>query len=362
MKINKSYLIAGLALLVIIIWFVISSGRHEDPVAPPKASTVEREIPSVVVEPRTAVLHQKTLSLYGRTEAAREVEIKAETAGLIVATPAREGSKINAGAIVCRQDVDARAAMLDQARANLQTAEADLNAATILAERGFQSSTRVTAIQAQVDGARAQVKSAQIELDNVNMRAPFSGIWERQIAEVGDYLAPGQACGLLVELSPLIVTAELTEQQVGLTAIGKSAKIDLATGQSVDGIVRLIKSRANPTTRTFRAEIAVPNDDFALKAGVTATIRLSAGEIMAQQIPSQILALSDEGLVGVRYVTSDDTVGFAHVQTVDEDEGGIWVTGLPEQTRIIVKGQDYVSEGSKVEVTMAGASPSEARQ
>ena len=356
MKINKSYLIAALALLLIIIWFVINSGQDEAPTQQSSApAKTEQAPPSVVAQRSSAVLHKKTLSLYGRSEAARVVQIKAQTAGLIVSAPAAEGRAIKKGAIVCRQDVDARAAVLDQARASLQTAQADLRAATTLAERGFQSSTRVTALQAQVDGALAQIKSAEIELDNVNMRAPFSGIWERQIAEVGDYLAPGQPCGLLVELSPLIVTAELTESQVGLIKTGASARVELATGQTVDGVVRLIESRANPATRTFRAEISVPNPDMSLKAGVTATVKLAAGEVMAHLIPSQILALNDEGLVGVRYVDFDDRVGFAQVTTVDEDAGGLWVTGLPESTRIIVKGQDYVTEGAQVSVTLGSA-------
>lgn len=353
MKINKSYLIAALALLAIVIWFVLNSGQEDTPSTQPESpAQAEQAPPSVVAQRSNAQLHKKTLSLYGRSEAAREVQIKAQTAGLIVSAPAKEGRRINKGAVVCRQDVDARSAVLDQARANLQTAQADLRAATTLAKKGFQSSTRVTALQAQVDGARAQIKSAEIELDNVNMRAPFSGIWERQIAEVGDYLAPGQPCGLLVELSPLIVTAELTESQVGLIKIGAPARVDLATGENVDGVVRLIESRANPTTRTFRAEISVPNPDMSLKAGVTATVKLSAGEVMAHLIPSQILALNDQGLVGVRYVDFDDRVGFARVITVDEDENGLWVTGLPEATRIIVKGQDYVTEGASVSVTL----------
>jgi len=60
---------------------------------------------------------------------------------------------------------------------------------------------------------RDGVKQAQIELDNVNMRAPFSAIFDSQMAEVGDYLLPGQACGKLIEMNPLIVAVELTETQ-----------------------------------------------------------------------------------------------------------------------------------------------------
>jgi multidrug efflux system membrane fusion protein len=63
------------------------------------------------------------------------------------------------------------------------------------------------------------------------------------------------------------------------------------------------------------------------------------------------LTLADSGNVGIRYVDNANIVRFAEVKTIDEDENGIWVTGLPENTRIIVEGQDFVSVGMEVDVT-----------
>ena len=97
----------------------------------------------------------------------------------------------------------------------------------------------------------------------------------------------------------------------------------------------------------------MPNSDFNLKAGVTATVRFEAGSTKAQHIPSQILGLDDQGRLGVRYLDSDNSVHFTQVTTIDEDEKGIWVTGLPEDTRVIVKGYEYVAVGSIVEAVDA---------
>ncbi len=359
MKINKSYFIAGLLMLAIILWFLLHYFKpetFEGDDAANKAAASEQTLPSVVYRNARASLHERAFALYGRTEASREVNVKAQTAGIVVSAPATEGEAVKRGALLCRQDVDARQSVLDQANANLRSVNVDLAAARTLADKGYQSATRVTAIEAQLDGAKAAVTQAQIELDNVNIRAPFAGIWERRLAELGDYLAPGQACGLLVDLSPLIVRVDLTEGQLGLIKAGQDARIKLATGQDVMGKVRLIESKADPLTRTFSTEIAVDNADMSLKAGVTADVKLISGKVSAQQIPSQILTLNDQGLVGVRYLNKDDTVAFTAVETVDEDAGGIWVTGLPDKTRIIVKGQDYVSAGTLVEPILEGAS------
>ena len=352
MKLNTSYLIAGGLVILGAIWFAVNNGGDDAPltVSTPATAKTEarRSIPTVRVKEIIAQDHPNILELYGQTRAAREVSVKAETAGLVAAINAREGAKIGKGQILCRQGVNARQAIVDQATANLRTIESDLNAARILAEKGYQSQTRVMSFEAQLDGAKAALKQAEIELDAINIRSPFSGVWERQEAEVGDYLSPGMSCGLLVDLSPLKVDVELTEMQLALVERGMGADIILATGEQVSGKMAFIESRADPATRTFRGELHVPNEAFALRAGVTATVRLTSGLTRAQQIPGNILTLDESGSVGVRYVDANNIVRFATITTIDEDEDGQWVTGLPERTKIIIEGQNFVSVGQEV--------------
>jgi len=354
MKINRSYIVAAGLFILIGIWFAVNNiGKDKTVIGKTQAETraeieANSQKPTVQVRSVTAQNHDNILQLYGQSAASREVNVKAETAGLIVSTPIAEGRVVTKGTTLCRQDIDARQAMLDQAIANKRAIETDLNAARVLAERGYQSASRVTTFEAQMDGATASIKQAQIELDNVNMRAPFGGIWERQQAQIGDYLAPGQACGLLVDLSPLHVVVQLTEDQVSSIAKDDTANVALATGETVTANVAFIEAKADPATRTFRTVMHVPNDDFKLKAGVTATVRLKAGEAMAHQIPANILTLDDNGTVGVRYVDDRNIVRFAAVTTIDEDDDGAWVTGLPQTTRVIIEGQSFVSEGMEV--------------
>lgn len=348
MKINSSYLISGLAILLIAIWFFANSGNSKQGNTQTQTKAVEVETPTVVIKSVTAVFHPRTLEIYGRTEPNRSVSVKAETAGLVISTPIAEGRIIGSGTVICRQDIDARKAMVDQANANLKSREFDLNSTQTLVDKGYRSAIQLENLKAQVDGARASVKQAQIELDNINMRAPFRGLYTEQMAEVGDYLSPGQPCGRLLEMDPLVITGELTENQVGSVKIGQETTVQLATGQDITGKVRFINPTANPSTRTFRFEVTTPNKDYQLKGGVTATVKLDTGKIKAHRIPGRVLALGTRGDVGVRYVDSDNRVRFAIVETIDEDGEGVWVTGLPETARVIIQGQDYVSDGVEV--------------
>ena len=355
MKLNTSYIIAAVLVILGAVWFAVNNAGEPapKPVSTPATAkdAAQKSMPSVLVRRVRASDHPNVIELYGQSSANREVALKAETMGLVSEIFVREGDYVKKGQTVCRQDLNARDALVDQAKANMRQIETDLNAARILAEKGFQSATRVTAFEAQLDGARAALKQAEIEADNINIRAPFSGLWERQDAQIGDFLSPGMSCGLLVDLSPLKINAQLTETQLGAIKDDATADIELATGERLTGKIGFIESKADPMTRTFRTEIQVPNPKLSLRAGVTATVRISSGMTSAQQVPGRVLTLADSGNVGIRYVDSANIVRFAEVKTIDEDENGLWVTGLPNNTRIIIEGQDFVSVGMEVDVS-----------
>ncbi|MEP6342915.1 MAG: efflux RND transporter periplasmic adaptor subunit [Maricaulaceae bacterium] len=355
MKITRSQIIALAASILLVLWFVfnnISDGPIASTVSSPKPSK-DAALPTVLVAQRTASQRQPVLELFGQTEANRQVRVKANTASVVTHTPLREGQIVNKRDVMCVQSVNERDARVEQAKAQLTRADLEYQAAVKLAERGFRSETQVASLKANVDAATASLKAAEVERSNVNMLVPFRGIFEHQDAHVGDFLSAGQACGLVVELDPLIVAVQLTENQVGSVKTGQTANITLATGETVTGTLRRIEALASANTRSFRSEVTVPNPKMALKAGVTANVRLSSKDtLLAQHIPAGILALNDAGDIGVRYVDDNDYVHFAVTTTIDEDETGVWVTGLPEYTRIIIKGQDFVSSGTKVSTTI----------
>ena len=350
MSIRPAYIVAFVAVVALGMWFGFNSAGNERDLY---ADVEQRQqtapaLPSVVTRTVAAEPREVRLTAYGRTQPNRSVQVRAKTAASLVATPVAEGTFVRRGDVICRQDVDARQANVDQARAQLAKAQSDLAATQVLVDKGYRSATSLPRDRAAVDAARAQLKSAEIELGNVVLRAPFDGLYEERLAEVGDYLAPGQPCALIVELDPLKVETELTETQVGAVARGQDVSVQLATGERVTGEVQFVESIANPATRTFRMETRLPNADGRLKAGVSATVGLATGEAMATRVPSGILTLDDQGRTGVRYVDATNRVRFALTEQVDESDDGLWLTGLPDVARIIVEGQDFVSIGTEV--------------
>jgi len=278
MKLTRSQILAIIASLVLILWFVIRNHEPADNAGesantPAAAQDVKTPpAPTVLIIERTASPHQQVLELFGQSEANRQVSVKANTASVVIKTPLKEGQIVNKGDIMCVQTVNERDARVAQASAQLQRAQLEYDAAVKLAKRGFRSETQVASQKAGLDAASATL--------------PFRGLFERQDAHIGDYLAPGQPCGLVVEIDPLIITVQLTETQLSQVKRGQTADIKLATGERVQGKLRRIETIANPSTRSFRTEITVPNRKMTLKAGVTAEVRiLSDQTVMAQNIP-----------------------------------------------------------------------------
>ena len=116
--------------------------------------------------------------------------------------------------------------------------------------------------------------------------------------------------------------------------------------------MRYIASETTGATRTFKVEASSPNPDYVLRSGLTVELALPLTPVRAHSIPSSLLALDDEGKLGVRILNKQNVVQFHNVQLLGDSSDGVWVLGLPEQTRLITVGQEYVSSGSTVEVVL----------
>lgn len=357
---NRSVKIAIAIFVFFLVWFAGRSllrgsiSTHEESVAMQE----ETAVPEAVFITATARPHMMTIKAKGRTAPDKTVTVKAGTTGTVVSTPAQEGRFVNRGDLLCGLDVEARAARLKEAEAYRDSARVDYDATVDLAAKGLTPANRAAAAKATLDAAEAAVNSARVELSKTQIRAPFSGIFETRLAEAGDFLSPGQPCGVLVDMDPVIVAVEVTEAQAGQVTTGMPATVRLASGKTYDATLRYVARTANERTRTFPIEAALDSGDDPVPAGVTAELTIPVSEVPATLVSAGLLTLSDTGELGLRYVDDQDRVQFAAIRIIDETPEGTWVTGLPETVRLISLGQDYLAEGVKVKpVAQGGARP-----
>ena len=357
--IRRSYVIAGVIFLLLVVYVASgifggtaknNSAKGENAEGGKSTKANEISTPTVRVRTIMAETRRQDLVVRGQSEALRKVLVRAETAGKVSAVRADRGKAVKAGDTICELKVDERLAMLKQARAVMKQRRLEYDASKQLKEKGFRSDTAVAGDQAEFEAANAQVERMERELQNTKLKAPFDGIVDARMVDVGDYLAPGQPCALVIDQDPFLVVGQASEKDVGAIHTGDVGWAKLVTGERVDGKVRFISKSADLATRTFRVELEVSNKDGAIRDGVTAEMHITGEQVEAHRISPAILTLDEKNAIGVRIVDAGKHVRFMPVTIVAEAADGVWISGLPKSVMIITVGQDYVTIGQEVRI------------
>ena len=356
MRLNRSQWLALVIAVALAAWLGSgqmgpqpADGKVAEETAPsevvPKAKPLQRvQVRTLRAEPVT-----REVVIHGHTAPARRVTLRAETEGRIVEVAAERGADIDEGALVARIDMRTRRDSLSQAEALLHQRELEYRAAKKLHQKNLRSDSQLAEALTALEASQAELRAIQMDIKHVAIRASFAGRLEERPVEVGDYVAPGDPVAELVELSPLIVTGQATEQEVGLLRRGQAGHARLVTGQRADGTLRYVASTADLETRTFGVELELPNEEGRLAGGVTAVIALEVERLSAHYVTAALLSLSDEGSLGVKTVNDEGVVVFHPAEVVRSDSDGVWLAGLPEEVRLIVVGQGFVRAGQQVE-------------
>jgi len=358
----------------------------------------ERHV-SVLVQHSVAQVINNAILARGQTEAARQVNVRSETSGLIISEPLRRGTYVTASQTLCKLDPGTRiaaskeaGARLDEAKSRLpeakarlsearaRLAEAQINdrAAAQLSQQGFASDTRVAATASGVESAKASVSAAQTgvqsatfgiraaesavegaatELGRLTIKAPFSGLLESDTAELGALLQPGASCAIVIQLDPIKLVGFLAETDVDKVTVGAIAAARLASGRETTGRVTFLSRSADPQTRTFRVEVTVKNIDLGIRDGQTAELQIQTEGRRAHLLPASSLTLNDDGALGLRIVTPESRAKFVPVTLLRDTVDGVWLTGLPDAANVIVVGQEFVIDGVAVDVTYKEPKP-----
>ena len=307
-----------------------------------------------VVRARTLIAsaYSDEVIIRGHTENKRTVEVRAETQGRVVERPVERGTVVAPGDLLCRLAVEDRQAQVNQAKQAVNQAQIEHEGSLRLEDGGFQSKTAIAQAKSRLATAEAQLEAATLDFERTFIRAPFGGVVEQTLLEVGSYAQPATPCARIVDLDPMLLVGQVSERDVGRLAIGGTANAVLASGETATGIISFIGNQAESATRTYRVEATVPNPHHRLLSGATADIAIVVGEVDAHQISSALLALDDAGELGVRTVDPGGHVVFRPVEIVADADEGVWVTGLPATVTLITVGHQLVVDGERVEVRL----------
>ena len=351
-NITSASIVAGL----LILW--LASGLWEDQtVATELALAAETEGVEqaaqatqnrVRVELRQAEPRPQSVLLRGRTEAKRNVQVTAEISGQIVNRSVERGQQVRRGQLLCEIATDDRAMAVEEAQAALEQAEIENEGSLELAARGLLSEVAIAASAARREAAEAHLGRQKLNLARTQITAPFDGVVEDLHLDEGDYAMPGDACATLIDLDPMLVAAQVTEEQVEYLRLGSLVKGSTRIGRPLEGELSFIGNQSDPVTRTYTVEITVDNENYSLRSGLTVSLRVMLDEVKAHGIAPSLLTLNKQGEMGVRLLDTDNRVVFSPVKIIEDGPDGMWVTGLPDTAALITVGQEYVAAGTIV--------------
>ena len=309
----------------------------------------------VAVMPTNVEQHSLRLTISGRTEADKHVTVTARTGGVLTELRVKRGTYVKEGDIIAVLSDDARTAQVTQAQSLVIQRRTELEAKRPLIATGANPRLDLVNLEAQLKAAEAALAAAQAELERGVVRAPWSGVVSDLLVEVGQaaFSFQGRELLQLVSLDPMLAVVEVAERKLAGIKLGEQAEVRLITGETVRGKVRFVSKTASQTTRTYRVEIELANPDGAIPDGITAEVSLAQAPVAATRIPRSALTISSAGDIGVRTVGEGGMVAFAPVRVVEDEQTFMWVSGIPDGTRVIVQGQDFVREGQQVDTVVA---------
>jgi membrane fusion protein, multidrug efflux system len=354
--------ILAVVLAVVAVGWVLSGQFADDTPAvanvtsgDPETETA-RPLTEVRVERISAAPYTLELVVTGRTAANRDVEVRVETSGRIAEVQATEGDLLAEGDLIARIAMDDRTERLTRAQALVEQRRLQYEASQELMADGWREETANAEDKADLQSALADLAAIRLDIARTDIIAPFDGVLDNLAIEVGDVVDMNDIVGTLYDLDPIVVEASVSEREVGGIKVGDRGHARLVTGEELDGVIRFVSQVSAPETRTFRIELEVANPDRAVPDGLTADIVLPLATVPAHQISPSVLALADDGTIGVKIVDDADVVRFVPITIVADRPDGIWVAGIPDSATLITVGQDFVADGETVKpVTVAEA-------
>ncbi|MGN0195346.1 MAG: efflux RND transporter periplasmic adaptor subunit [Candidatus Cryptobacteroides sp.] len=257
------------------------------------------------------------------------------------------GDYVNAGQILAEMD----RVNLEQTRLKLSNDSTELGRVRDLYNEGGISKSDYEALELAYNVSKTTYENL---LENTILRAPVSGVITARNYDRGDMYTMSQPLFVLQQITPVKLLVGITESNYTKVRKGDEVTItvDAIPGRTFTGRINKLYPTMDPTTHTFLTEVIVPNSDRALKPGMYARVTVSYGDNHSIVVPDDAVVKQQGSAVRNVFVLNDDGTVTARVVKTGVHFGNSFeiLEGLSEGENIVVKGQNSLRSGDKVEV------------
>ena len=304
---------------------------------------------------------EPTLEAVGSVQAVQGVLVSNQVAGQIKEIRFDSGESVTRGQVLVLLDDDVDQADLDGLKAAERLATIKLQRNSALLKDRAVSQGDFDEISAQLDQARAQVKSKEATIDKKVIRAPFQGQLGIRQVDLGQFLPEGTPIVLLEALDPIYVDYAVPEREIGSLSVGQRVRVRVEAhpDERFDGAITAITPGVEKGTRSVQVRARFSNPDAELRPGMFARVEtLLPAQERVLTLPREAVTFNTYGDSAFVVEEKDGKLQAQRrqIQTgaVRGDEVSV-LSGLQAGDRVVSAGQVKLHNGQEIQIKEAGA-------
>lgn len=292
-----------------------------------------------------------TLNAIGEGTPVRSVTVTTASAGTLAEVLVRPGQVVQAGDVIARFDAAAEQIEYDRAMLAAEDVAATLQRTTGLANSNVVAGTALAAAELANANAQLALRNAELALARRTITSPIAGAVGLIQVTPGNYVGAQTAITTVDDTSAILIDFWVPERYAAQIRPGMAVTVSAVAlpGRRFTGDISVIDNRIDPASRTLQVQAEIPNEDNALRAGMSFSVALAfPGETYPAVNPLAIL-WSAEGSYVWKYQDGAATRVMAEI--IQRNSDGVLVRAdLQPGDAIITEGILQLSEGTPVTV------------
>jgi RND family efflux transporter MFP subunit len=300
------------------------------------------------------------LELQGNVQTKQNILVYPEMPGIIEEILVKEGQQVKKGDVLARIKDGGLSQQLAQLETQAALSKTVYERQERLWKQKIGSEMQYLQSKAQYEANEKAVEQMKSQIEKTTILAPFDGTIDNVIKEPGTVVAPGQGSEVfrIVNLNNMYITTDVPERYVASITKGKKVKVNFPVlGEDLTSNINQVGSFINPSNRSFRIEVPVPNKSGNVKPNLTAKIQINDyTNKTAILIPQSIISENANGEQFV-YVIKDknannEAIAERVIIKTGKTQGDVIevLANLSVGTEIILEGARSVNNGQTVKV------------
>lgn len=329
--------------------------RAEDP-SFGKAAAIKVE-----VMPVTEAAFERFTEVRGSAESRRNVAISSQMGGEVRRVHVREGQQVAKGQVLVSLNADVLESTLAELKTSYELAKTTYERQERLWNQKIGTEIQYLQAKNQKEATEKRIAATEAQLDQLILRAPFTGTVDQVDAREGQMASPGVPLVRLLSASDLYITADVSDDFIGKIKAGDKVKVFFpGPDTEVSSYVASVGQVINPENRTFQVEIKLPDGAKVQPNQIAAVTFRDYVNPKTIAVPTRLIQRDSQGqFVFVVQKGEQETVARkAYIQTGVSYNGNTEVvSGLNNGQWVVGAGFREVADGMEIEVTETAASP-----